>query len=403
MAFGVYIHGSHCLHFAVVANKFDVVSEEPKVKPKRKSRTNWLVMLANVAVIAGLLISYLSAHIPPKSFGYFSLAGLAFPHLLLLNLGFIVYWLFKKRKYALFSLLAILTGFNHLTDIYVVRFNTPQKKNETHQLKVLTYNVRLFNIYLWNRDPELRERIFTQLKTIDADVICFQEFFHSEREDVYAIRDSLLELLPTKFYHERYTHATNGRDFFGVAIFSKYPIVNRGLIPFETDVNNFCIYTDIRVNDDTVRVYDAHLASIRLQYEDYKLLDQNAGNEDFEKGSKRIAGRLYKGFQRRQPQTEKIIRDIESSPHPVVLCGDFNDTPISYCYESFTDVLDDSFREAGSGVGNTYVGFQDFALNLLPCFRIDYILHSRGMRAISYKTHEEEFSDHHGVSATLVW
>jgi len=379
------------------------MSNEPKEKLKRKSRTNWLVLLVNVAVIIGLFLSYLAAHIPPKSFGYFSLSGLVYPHLLALNLGFILYWLFKKRKHALYSIAAILIGFTHLTDFYVVGFSTPKKQNETHELKVLTYNVRLFNIYQWNKDPKIRENIFNQLKEINADVICFQEFFQSERPDFYETRDTLIQFLSTKFYHERYTHATNGRDFFGVAIFSKYPIVNKGMIPFESDVNNFCIYTDIKVKDDTVRVYDAHLASIRLQYEDYDLLDQNANNEDVEQGSKRIAGRLYKGYQRRQPQVEKIIKDIKSCPHPAVLCGDFNDTPVSYCYESFTDVLNDSFKEAGQGVGNTYVGFENFMVNVLPCFRIDYIMHSDSLRSINYKTHKEEFSDHHAVSATMVW
>jgi endonuclease/exonuclease/phosphatase family metal-dependent hydrolase len=188
----------------------------------------------------------------------------------------------------------------------------------------------------------------------------------------------------------------NGRQFFGVAIYSKYPIVNKGYIPFESDVNNFCIYADLKIGKDTVRVYDAHLASIRLQREDYALVQDNQNGEPLEKGGKRIARRLKSGSVRRQEQVHRILLNIKDCRHPKILCGDFNDTPVSYCYETLTNELDDSFLEAGNGIGNTYIG-------AFPSFRIDYILHSVDFTATDYRTLEGEFSDHHAVTATLAY
>ncbi|MBL7943823.1 MAG: endonuclease/exonuclease/phosphatase family protein [Flavobacteriales bacterium] len=369
--------------------------------PKRRSRTNWLLMLANIGCVALLIGCYLAATFPPSSIGYLALLGLSYPYVLVVNLFFIVYWLFKKRKYALVSLIAILIGLGHLRSFYTMPFGKTKAEDGDTALHVLTYNVRLFNLYEWDNNKKLRNRIFDQLDSINADVICFQEFFRSDRPGYFTTRDTLLKILPTPYYHERYSHAVNGLDYFGVAIFSRYPIINKGFVPFETDVNNYCIYADVVAGNDTLRIFNAHLASIRLQREDYALLDENRANEDVEQGSKRIARRLLKAYKRRQRQVERIDTAITESPYPVVLCGDFNDTPVSYCYNTLTENLDDSFREAGGGVGNTFIGFDNTFLKAWPTFRIDYVLHSPELKCTRYITHPEAFSDHHAVSAFI--
>jgi endonuclease/exonuclease/phosphatase family metal-dependent hydrolase len=373
-----------------IPTKFVVMTDE--TKPIKKSRTNWFVMLCNWAAIVALLLSYLSAHIAPSSIGYLALAGLAYPFILLLNILFLIYWLFKKRSNALYTLGAILIGFTHLSDFFQISF--PDKENASNTMKVLTYNVRLFDLYTSKTPKVTRNKIFELLKREKADVICFQEFYQNEKEGYFETKDTLLRILPNKHYHERFTHALAGQQYFGVTIFSKYPMIKKGYVPFANDPNNFCIYADLQVGEDTIRVYNAHLQSIRFKPEDYALVDGNKNNEEIEEGSKRIASRLKRAFIKREEQVNRVIESVKSCPHEVVLCGDFNDTPVSYTYETLTDELVDSFIEAGNGIGNTYIG-------VFPSFRIDYIMHSKGLASTSYETIDEKLSDHHAVSSVI--
>jgi len=362
---------------------------------KRKSRTNWFFFIANVVAMLCLLMSYAAAIWPPSSIGYLSLFGLAYPFILLANIVFIFYWLLKKRRNAIFSTIIILIGISFLTDFFQISFEGKVKEDH-QQLKVLTYNVRLFDLYNSKTGKKTRNKIFELLDREQADVICFQEFYHTDRKGYFTTRDTLLKFLPTKYYHERYTHALTGQQYFGVALFSKYPIINKGYVPFASDANNFCIYADIKVKDDTVRVYNAHLQSIRFRPEDYALVEGNKNEEELDQGSKRIARRLKLAFVKREEQVKRVAQSIEKCKFKVVLCGDFNDPPVSYTYNTFDKLLKDTFVEAGSGTGDTYIGN-------FPSFRIDYIMHSSEIEAISYNTLPDELSDHHAVTATLQW
>lgn len=368
---------------------------QEQAKPKRKSWTNWFVLILNALAIVSLLLAYAACHVSPSAIGYLALFGLAYPFSLLGNMVFVVYWFFKKRQFLWYSLIAMLVGIGHLNDF--VQVSSPDPKSDDEQsLKVMTWNVHLFNLYDKSNRYRKRNEMFEIIRKENADIYCFQEFYHTEKENYFTTKDSLLEMLPTKFHHERYTHAIKGNQYFGVAIFSKYPILKKGYVPFTSDVNNFCIYVDVRAHGDTVRIYNAHLQSIRFQPEDYALMDGNTQQEEIETGGKRIAKRLMIAFDKREEQVERIAESIKDCPYPVVLCGDFNDPPVSYTYETLTDLLDDSFADAGNGIGNTYIG-------VFPSFRIDYIMHAAKMRAIDYRTLPTKLTDHHPVAATLVW
>jgi len=359
----------------------------PKEKKKGKFRFNKFLLFLNFAAILFLLLSYMPSHFSPKSLGYFSLLGLTYPFVLLANIFFIVFWFFKVKRFMLLSTVAIVLGFNHFTDFFQFSLGKTKVTTSEDRLEILTYNVHLFGLYDKEGNTKKRDAIFDLLNEEAADFLCFQEFFHSDQKNYFTTRDTLIEFLPSKYYHERYTHAMNGRNYFGVSMFSKYPIINKGFIPFESDVNNFCIYADIKVNEDTIRIYNAHLQSIRFKPEDYAFVEDNKNQEELDTGMKRIARRLKIAFQKRQTQVEKVSASIEDCRYPVVLCGDFNDPPLSYTYEAFTDLLEDSFIECGSGVGNTYNG-------AFPSFRIDYMMHSDKIEAFDYRTLKADLSDH---------
>jgi len=366
----------------------------PAVKTK-KSRTDKIVLILNFGAITALLLSYAAAHFSPDTMGYFVLFGLAYPFVLLLNIAFIIYWLLKRPRFSIFSAAIILLGIGHLTDFFQISFSKSRDESASH-LKVLTYNVHVFDVFDRKEGQQTRDAIFDMLVREDADVLCFQEFFHSEKKKFFPTKDTLLKFLPNIHYHERYTHALGGQQYFGVALFSKYPIVRKGYVPFSSDANNFCIYADLLVGGDTIRVYNGHLQSIRLKPEDYDLANGKTEQSEIDDAGKRIARRLKSAFVKRQEQVDRIATSINASPYPVVLCGDFNDPPVSYTYETLSDILEDSFVACGNGIGNTYIG-------AFPSFRIDYILHSPSLKTIAYKTLEEKLSDHHAITATLEW
>jgi len=368
---------------------------QEEIKPKRRSRTNWFVMLFNIAAMLALVLAYMATHVAPSTFGYFALFGLAYPFILIANLLFVVYWLLKKRRNAIYSFIVFALGWNHFTDFFQVSVG-PEITEDERKVKVLTYNVHLFDLYNPKSGKETRDKIYDVLAREKADVICFQEFYHSDRKGYFPTRDTLIKFLPNKFYHERFTHALSGQQYFGVAMFSRYPMIKKGHVPFSNDPNNFCIYADLKIGDDTVRVYNAHLQSIRFRPEDYALVDGNRNKEEIEDGSKRIARRLKKAFVKREEQVNRVASSIRECPFSVILCGDFNDTPVSYTYETLTDLLDDTFIECGNGIGNTYIG-------VFPSFRIDYIMHSKDLEAVAYETLSEKLSDHHAVTSTLRW
>lgn len=286
------------------------------------------------------------------------------------------------------SLLVLIIGIPYHSDF--INFNFEENDTSEDSLKVMSYNVRLFDLYNWTSGKNTRDKIFDLLREEDADVICFQEFYRSDRNGAFNTKDTLLELLPKRFYHEKSSYKAKGKQHFGIATLSRYPIVSEGEIEISSVLHNYCIYSDIKKGEDTIRVYNVHLASIRFQKEDYQFIEQAEQNENKLDGSKRIIGRLSSAFISRAKQTDLIVKSIIKSPYPVILCGDFNDTPISYCYNEFSNHLHDSFIERGNGIGSTYIG-------VFPSFRIDYIMHSSSFQTNEFRVLSEKLSDHRAL------
>jgi len=352
-----------------------------------------LFVLLNVFAAGALLISYSACLISPETMAWPALFGLGYPLTLASNIVFVLIWVLVSPRKALISSVVIALGLPFHLDFF--SWKSTNDTEYENRLKVITYNVRLFDYYNWTGGKKTKDSIFTQLKAEEADVVCFQEFYYTEKKGVFETRDTLKRVLDLPHLHDQYSHKLTGSQYFGIATYSRYKIVNRGKIEFSTDKNNFGIYTDIVKGSDTLRVYNVHLASIRFKKEDYEVMESDTGGFKMDDG-KRFVSRLMTAFEKRASQTEELINELEKSPYKIVLAGDFNDTPISYCYQRFEDYLDDAFKGAGSGISNTYIG-------KFPSFRIDYILHSPELKAVEYKKLPEKLSDHHAVEAVLAW
>lgn len=364
-----------------------------KVRQARQlSLFNKILLWLNYIVAVSLLIAVSAKYISPHLFWLMAFFGLAFPYLVLLNLLFVVYWLSQFRREAILSLVIILLCSLTMRKYAQVTFSN---KGSNNDLKVTSYNSMLFDLYNWRKNVRSRQQILDQMKEINPDILCLQEFYNSNKMPEYFNIDTVIGTLNTKYYHVEYTTIAHEHNHFGIATFSKYPIINKGKIIFNTRSNNICIYTDVLVENDTIRIYNMHLQSISFSKKDHKfvaaLQDEDDALDELE-NSKSILRRLKRAFVKRAEQAEKVEASIKSCPYKIILCGDFNDTPASYAYETISGNLKDAFIEKGNGFGRTYVG-------KFPSFRIDYILHSKAIKCTKFIRSEETFTDHYPITA----
>jgi endonuclease/exonuclease/phosphatase family metal-dependent hydrolase len=161
---------------------------------------------------------------------------------------------------------------------------------------------------------------------------------------------------------------------------------------------DFCLITDIKFPHDTLRVLNTHLESVRFGKEDYNFVkdlkdSDNPKNSDFiQGGSRKIFSKMKMAYIKRVEQIGKLTEIIDHSPYAILLVGDFNDTPVSFAYHQVSKRLNDSFVEAGTGIGQTYAG-------MIPILRIDYIFASESIKIKRFETIRKEFSDHYPIIA----
>lgn len=352
----------------------------------------------NIAAIL-LLLSYISIYISPDQFWIFAFLGIAYPFLLFINILFIFFWLFQLKKHLFLSLIIILIGFSPLQRTFKFRSKNIEKTD--NQIKLLSYNVRLFDVYKYKKKDRKRfddrNKIFDFLKDENADIMCFQEFYY-DKSGFFKTVDTIIQFVDAKYYHTAYSSENDSNYYFsGAATFSKYPIIKRGKVKFEKKSDNICIYSDIVKNKDTIRIYNVHLESIRLSKEDEMFYEEISNQNEQSKiktGTRKILSKLKRAFIKRASQSRNLAEHIKNSPYPVIVCGDFNDTPVSYAYHKVSENLKDAFVECGKGIGNTYNG-------KFPSFRIDYILYSKNFSAYSFNVKKTEYSDHYPIISNI--
>jgi endonuclease/exonuclease/phosphatase family metal-dependent hydrolase len=365
------------------------------IRAKSKlSLFNRLVLYANYVCVAALLISYLAPITDPKSFWPVAFFGLGYPVLLTLNLIFVVYWAFVSRVYAFISLVGILIGWKVLNNNIGFRkavFDGP-KALET-DIRMMAYNVHDFTSFDFTKPVSTRHDIFQVITEQKPDIINFEEFStkFKGRNDV---TDSLKKLLKSdQYYFEAFDK--NKTDAAGLAIFTKYKIIDHGMIRLnEGTSDNQCIYADMQKEGKTFRVYCVHLQSIHFEAEDYVYLDSLAHEKPSIHKSKRLGGKLKLAFIKRSEQVHLIKENMAKCPYPYIVAGDFNDTPASYAVNEMAAGLKNTFYEKGSGVAKTYNG--DF-----PNFQIDFIMCGQQFDVINYKIIEKKLSDHYAVRSDL--
>ena len=335
---------------------------------KKLSPIDKILYFLNSLFATLLLLSYLLPYVSPKTIPLFAILSLFVPILLLINLAFVIYWLIKLKKQLILSSLILLIGWFTVTPFYKL-----SKKNTSlnTDLRVMSYNVRTFNHWNWLDEENIDEKIISFIKDNDPDVLTIQENM--------SLPKYVLDF-PYKYIEKKYA---KGR--FGMAIYSKLPIINQGSLKLKNTANNI-IFADIVRKKDTIRIYNLHLQSLNISPD-----KENFGQENSEKLIKTLKNR----FKQQAEQTELFLAHENNWKGKKIVCGDFNNTAYSWVYNQVSKNKKDAFIEAGNGFGKTF----KYAFPM----RIDFIFSDENASINQFNTFTEKYSDHYPILARINW
>ncbi|QIK53215.1 endonuclease/exonuclease/phosphatase family protein [Dysgonomonas sp. HDW5B] len=359
----------------------------------------YLILTVNVLVALLLLLSTLAPVTSPFDFVIISYLGLGFPILLFINVCFFILWLvFLKWKYFVIQLVILLFCWNSINTY--IPLNSPSKDIPEKSFKIMSYNVRGFD---WLTGDEARNNpIFSYMANSGADIICMQEFAVEEKKD----KDKIISLEELDGFLEEYPYRTIIRlgdtinsCMYGLACYSKFPIEKVARIPIESAFNGAGMY-EIKIGKKSLTIVNNHLESNRLTAEDkvlFKELVVDKNRKKLDAVTQTIRSHLDPAFKTRATQANIIadcIRIQREKTDAMIVCGDFNEPPISYAYETIKGNFLDAFKYTGRGVGITYHedGFY---------FRIDYIMHSLNLQAYNCTVGDVKYSDHYPIWAWI--
>lgn len=360
-----------------------------------KRRTNKLGFIGvslytlNIVAVVALLLSYAAAFFNPDFFWPIAFFGLAYLPILIINIFFVIVWLFRKPKNALLSTVTILLGWSLMTQH--ITFNKTELFHHTDStLRTMSYNVHLL-VNAEDEEISTKDSVINIINDVNPDVLCMQEF-----QSTLSGQNTFMERLKKECGFEDYYFGTaNYNDYhgYGQIIYSKYPIVNSGSITKNAYGINRIIFADIVRNEDTIRVYNVHLRSFGLQSEDKEFIQNPSESADGEKvNTKRVSRKLRDAFSNRGSQALSLTEHIRQTDYSKVVMGDFNDTPMSYSVNVIDRELNNAFKEKGNGWGVTHY-------KLFPVLQIDYIF--TDFEVLDYNIVKKKFSDHYPIWADL--
>jgi len=349
-----------------------------------------ILLVVNAIFAFALLISYLAVHVNPEYFALPAFFGLAYPYLLFFNVILVIIWTALLKFEAFISLIVIAIGFSHFTNYIKLRKPVGDRADT---FNVLSYNVRLFNYFENNNSSSSEKKVMEFLIAQKPNIICLQELYIIG--DPHEKEEEIKKALGGKYFSHMKFISNGSNRFYGIVTLSQYPIIRKGEI-IHPKSSSLSIFTDILIRKDTFRIYNNHLQSFRLKRMERSFIEEIAAPD--EKKTITDIKSLYKslktGFVRRAIQSKTVKDHINQSPFPVIVAGDFNDTPVSYSYRKIRNGLHDSFVQSGYGAGFTYKGNY-------PPNRIDYILYDNTLINSYFEIIKVKYSDHYPIIANF--
>lgn len=349
-----------------------------------------ILIAFNLIAATALVMAILAAYIPPSKQAIFSIFALIYPFIVSINIVLIIIWIILGKNYWMLSALIILLNFHNFKNNFQLSFKKNHLSNDT-VIKVVSYNIQLFATDEKGKDSAfVKENIIEFLREENADIICLQEYHAMDRNVYMPLIELKYSLLKDSYYYESY-FSPRFDQLSGLVILSNYQAVNKGKLKFPGS-RTFGIYTDLIIQKDTVRVYNIHLASIRLQASDIDFVTKPDFKDQklFKSRSMQIYSKLTEAFKLREEQLKTVLKEITTCRYPIILCGDFNDTPSSYVYTALNEHLTDCFIKKGNLLGSTYAGD-------IPYLRIDFIFTSKKHTVKYFERRKLKFSDHYPI------
>lgn len=359
--------------------------------------SNRVLLIINVIAALLFLLACINPQINPQNWPLISLIGLAFPFLLLIVIFFLVWWLFIKRKWALVSAIAIVLGGGQISNFFAFNFwaGFNETKKENH-IRIASWNVARFveMIKNNNKGSQTRYKMLQQIRQVNADILCMQEFSSSINPDWYNNIVAVSKGLNYPYYY--FSHDWDGdRLFSGNVIFSRFPIADTGMVRYpRPTLTEALVFVDLKTGNDKLRIYTTHLQSNQFRRADISKIEELKGGKGVLGNAPHIFSKLITAIEHRAIQANVVEQIIGDSPYPVILCGDLNDVPNSYIYNTVKGNLQDAFLQKGFGIGRTYS-------SISPTLRIDYIFADAGFKVDQFKRVTTNYSDHYMIVADL--
>jgi endonuclease/exonuclease/phosphatase family metal-dependent hydrolase len=327
-----------------------------------------IIYLLNSLLATLLILAYLLPFVSPKTIAFFTILSLFVPVLIVLNGLLVIYWVLKLKKQWMLSSLVLTIGFFCSTPFYKI---SDRSSSLNKDLKVMSYNVKSFDLFLTKKESEPTKNGFEFIASVNPYVLLIQEYYESSK-------------IQLDFSYQ-YIRKKSKKGKFGMAIYSKFKIINSGSLDLKKTNNNI-IFVDILKEKDTIRIYNLHLESLKI-----KPNEENFGD----KNSKKLLDRVSTSFKKQADQTMLFLDHEKKWKGKKIIGGDFNNTAYSWVYNQIANNKKDTFIEAGKGFGKTYSYF-------LPT-RIDFILTDNKADINSFKTYSVEYSDHYPILSKVNW
>jgi endonuclease/exonuclease/phosphatase family metal-dependent hydrolase len=365
--------------------------------------TKRVFIIINIVISSLFLLACCNAFLPPQQWWFIALLGLTFPYLLVLVAGFCLFWIIFRSKWALLPLACLILGYTNIRALagfhYGKKYNDEKPKGA---IRILSWNVSWFDEQTKVDKSRItyRKKMFDFIKEQDPDILCFQEYVEpNTRRLPYNNRKDITRLgYPYSMVVSDYNGFKNTWQT-GVAIFSKYPIIDSihirypGPTSFRADES--LIATDINFKGKRIRLFTTHLQSVLFKVNDYRNIEIiKSASDSMLEASKSVVLKLAQGYKFRGQQVEIVRKYLDESPYPEIICGDFNDVPNSYTYFKIRGDRKDAFTEAGKGIGRTF-------WNLAPTLRIDYIIADKQFDVLQYFRDFLPYSEHYPIIADI--
>lgn len=348
----------------------------------------YLILAVNALFVGMLLLTAYSPYLSPAAHPVQSCIGLAFPVFLAANLCFLIFWLIVHYQFALLTAIGLACCYPQIRAYFPINIHTANVPEES--IKILSYNCMSFG----NMKKENgKNAVLEYIRASNADIICLQEHNVSQNAQKHLNAKEVKEGMKAYPYHHiQLVGSENSNN--QIAIYSKYPILSARKLTYGSAYNGSAIY-EIKVDNDTLTLINNHLESNKLTQEDKVVYEDILKDPDAHKvksGARQLIGKLAEASAIRGKQADVIAAEVAASRHPyVIVCGDFNDTAISYTHRVISEKLDDAFTESGQGLGISYNQNKFY-------FRIDNILVSENLKAYNCTVDRSiKDSDHYPI------